>query len=88
MIQEMAKLRVYSGCEVWVLDTKAWLVATRNSNNRYSKSILHTDLTQSWRDGDRGYTVKLMPFSSLQRWFWINVNGQSVRVHDSEVVRV
>ena len=88
MIQGMPKLRVYTGCKVWVLDTKAWLVATRNSNNRYSKSILHADLTHSWNDGDSGYSVKLMPLSNLHKWFWINVNGQSVRVHDSEVVRI
>jgi len=84
----MGKLRVYDNCSVWVLDTKAWSVAGRNSNNRHSKALLYSQLVQSWREGDKGYVVTLMPFSSMHKWFWIDVNGQQVRVKDSEVVRI
>ena len=84
----MAKLRFDNNDEVWVIDTKAWNVARRNANNRFEQALLHTQMKNRWERGLPGYRVQLMPFASRHLWFWIDVEGRKIRVHDSEVIRV
>ncbi len=81
------KLRVKDGDSVFILPDRAVKIAKRNARDAKTRDCIVRTIHEAW-EKNAVFTTKVGLLSRLRGYVEVNLYGEMLSVHDSDVIRV